>query len=71
MARGKSLSGDLRKSIINAHRHGISARKISISHSVPRSTVQDIINLFKKTGNVTESKKMVVHQKFLVPMPEL
>lgn len=57
MARGKALSADLRKSIVNAHRNGTSARKISISHSVPRSTVQDIINLFKKTGGVTQSKK--------------
>lgn len=57
MARGKALSANLGQSIIKTHKNGISARKISISHSVPRSTVQDIINLFKKTGGIIESKK--------------
>jgi transposase len=57
MVRGKSLSKDLRLSIITAHNKGMSGRKISISHTIPRSTVQDIINLYEKTGKVEERKK--------------
>lgn len=57
MARGKSLSKDLRSSIIKSHIKGASVRQISSTHSIPRSTVQDIIKLYKKTGNVAEKKK--------------
>lgn len=57
MARGKALGEDLRWSIIKAHMKGISVRKISVSHSVARSTVHDIIGLHKKSGSVRERKK--------------
>lgn len=57
MPRGKPLSKDFRLSIINAHKKGISARRISVSHSVPRSTVQDIINLYKTTNGVDQKIK--------------
>ncbi|KAF2883961.1 hypothetical protein ILUMI_22219 [Ignelater luminosus] len=36
---------------------GISARRMSVLHSVPRSTVQDIINLYKSTGGVDQKTK--------------
>ncbi|KAF2892473.1 hypothetical protein ILUMI_13692 [Ignelater luminosus] len=52
MPRGKALSNDLHLSIINAYKNGISA-----SHSVPHSTVQDIINLYKSTGEVDQKTK--------------
>lgn len=57
MPRGKPLSKDLRLSIINAYKNSISARRISVSHSVPRSTVQDIINLYKSTDGVDQKTK--------------
>lgn len=57
MARGKSLSVDLRQSIIKAHINGESSGKISKIHSIPRSTVRDIINLYKTSGGVKEKKK--------------
>lgn len=57
MSRGKPLSKDLRISIVKAHEKGISARRISVSHSVPRSTVQDIINLYRRSGGVDQKVK--------------
>ncbi|KAF2880129.1 hypothetical protein ILUMI_26040 [Ignelater luminosus] len=57
MPRGKALSNDLRLSIINAYKKGISARRMSVSHLVPRSTVQDIINVCKLTGGVDQKTK--------------
>lgn len=57
MPRGMPVSEDLRISMCKAHDQGISGRKISASHSVPRSTVQDIINLYKRTGGVHQKNK--------------
>lgn len=58
MPRGMPVSEDLRISMCKAHDQGISGRKISASHSVPRSTVQDIINLYKRTGGVHQKANL-------------
>ena len=71
MACGKPYSQDLRKSIINAHKNGISTGKISNSHSIPQWTVQRIINLFKENESFMERKKLAVHRKLLMLISEL
>lgn len=57
MARGKPLSSDLRNLIISAHKNGKSCREISKNMSIPRATVQDIVNLFKNTNNIAVREK--------------
>ncbi|KAF2892993.1 hypothetical protein ILUMI_13169 [Ignelater luminosus] len=71
MPRDKALSNDLRLSIINAYKKGISARRISVSHSLPRSTVQDIINLYKSTGGVGQKPKSADHLQLQKQIGEL
>lgn len=57
MPRGKALSVDLRKAIIAASSQAKSTYTISKEFNLPRSTVQDIVSLNKKTGSVEIRKK--------------
>lgn len=50
MPRGKAISEDMRKSIIISHNDGLSAYKISQNLKISRSSVRNIINLYKNTG---------------------
>lgn len=52
MTRGKSLSEDIRNSIISAHKRGLSGHKIAKNLSIPQGTVRNIISQFKKTGHI-------------------
>lgn len=57
MPRGKALSVDLRKAIIAASSQAKSTYTISKEFNLPRSTVQDIVSLNKRTGSVEIRKK--------------
>lgn len=57
MVRGKSLSCDMRNSIVAAHESGLSGHKIAKNLSIPQGTVRNIISQFKKTGNIQTKVK--------------
>lgn len=57
MARGKCLSEDMRNAIIKEYKKNISAYDIAKILEISRSSVRNIINLFKKTGNVNPLTK--------------
>ena len=57
MARGVALSQDLRNLIIKAFKEGKSSYQIAKNLFIARSSVQNIISLFKKTGDVKLKRK--------------
>lgn len=57
MVRGKPMSEDLRKSIVSAHVDGVSGRQIAKNLKISRSTVRNIISLFKREGNIKTKVK--------------
>lgn len=57
MVRGKALSEDLRKSIIDAHDKGKSYKKIAVDFNLAKSTVQYIVNTFKETKSLKIKSK--------------
>lgn len=57
MARGKCLSEDMRNAIIKEYKKNISAYDIAKILEISRSSVRNILNLFKKTGNVNPLSK--------------
>lgn len=57
MGRGKPLSEDVRKIIISSCKSGKSAYKIAEDLHLARSTVQSIIQHYKKTGKISSLKK--------------
>lgn len=57
MPRGKPVCEEIRSLIIKSHMDGKSGRKISEEVKIPRTTVQDIIKLFKNTGKIGLGKK--------------
>lgn len=57
MVRGKPMSEDLRKSIVSAHVDGVSGRQIAKNLKISRSTVRNIISLFKREGSIKTKVK--------------
>ena len=57
MARGKAVSDEIRKVIINLHLKGQNASPIADSVIKSRYTVRNIIKLYKTTGSVTQKPR--------------
>lgn len=57
MGRGKPIGEELRKIIISSQNAGKSCYKISKELMLPRSTVQSIVQHYKKTGQISCLKK--------------
>lgn len=58
MVRGITISCEVRKLIIQKHLNGDSSYKIAKFLERPRSSVQNVITLFKKTNSVIPKKKL-------------
>lgn len=58
MVRGKALSNDLRKVIVNLHNAGNSAGKIANQLLLSRYTVRNIVKLYKTTGAIQEKPNL-------------
>ena len=58
MARGKAISNDLRKVIINLHKKSLSYQKIADTINISRYSVHNIIDLYKNTQSIEQRKRI-------------
>lgn len=58
MVRGKALSNDLRRVIVNLYSAGNSCGKIANQLQLSRYTVRNIVKLYKTTGAVKEKPNL-------------